>query len=146
MAKIVGPSSMIAQISAQIQNTILDDPTLDLRGKFDFTLLTQTQWAQGSILSNANFTFDGVPVLTSVGDPSFDPNFLEPPEFSVYVSTHGGDASLYPSIPTAEDVLARDVESFQTLLNTDNMRAFYGMYEMGNLDEIQVRFHLSGVS
>ena len=57
MTKIIGNNSMIGQISNEISLTILTDKNLNLRGEFDFTLLTQTQWAQGSILSNANFTF-----------------------------------------------------------------------------------------
>ena len=40
MQQIVGPSSMIAMVSNQISNTMLTDPTLDLRGNFDMTQLT----------------------------------------------------------------------------------------------------------
>ena len=54
----------------------------------------------------------GVPVLTSIADPAFDPNFVTEPEFSVFVSAHGGDKDQYISINTAKEVLLQDVESY----------------------------------
>ena len=54
----------------------------------------------------------GVPVLTSIADPAFDPNFVAKPEFSAFVSAHGGDEHQYISINTAKEVLLQDVESY----------------------------------
>ena len=40
MQQILGPTSMIAMITNQISNTMLTDPTLDLRGNFNMQQLT----------------------------------------------------------------------------------------------------------
>ena len=146
MQQIVGPASMIAMISNQISNTMLTDPTLDLRGVFDMVQLAQTQWAQGSILSSPRFLLMGVTAPTSIADPAFDPNFITEPEFSFYVAAHGGNATQYIEVNTAKEILLQDVESYQSLLNTDNMREFYSMYGVGDYSGIQLRFDLGSVA
>ena len=97
-------------------------------------------------MSNANFTLKGVAVPTSIADPAFDPNFVASPEFANFVAHDGGDPSLYISTNTAKEIFEQDIESFRTLLNTDNMREFYSMYDTGDFDGITLRFDLTGVS
>ena len=143
MTNIVGENSMIAMIRQNIYETILNDSSLGLSGKFDEEQLCRLQWASGGIVSNPEFYFYGLSVADSVGDPGFDPNYVTKPEYSVYVDANGGTAVEYITPVDVAKLLDQSVESYQSLLNSDNMRAFYSLYELGNTDELMLRFEFS---
>ena len=85
----------------------------------------------------------GVTPPTSIADPNFDPNFVTEPEFAVYVDNNGGNSTQYIEVNTVKDILLQDVMSYQSLLNTDNMREFYTMYGNGDYTGILLRFELT---
>ena len=64
------------------------------------------------------------------------------PEYAAFVDSNNGTKEEYFEPLTAASLLEQNVESYQSLLNTDNMRAFYSDYELGNFDEIILRFGL----
>ena len=129
---------MIAMIYENIHNTILSE-----EGSIDPEQLARLQWAEASIISNPDLYIVGVPTTTSVGDPDFDTNYVTKPEYAFYVDANGGNSTDYISSVDVQKILEQNVESYQSLLNSDNMRAFYSMYEIGNYDEIMTRFEFT---
>jgi len=85
----------------------------------------------------------GVPTPTSIADATFDPNFVTEPEFSFYVTASGHNSTDFIEVNTAKEILLQDVESYQSLLNTDNMREFYSMHDAGDYSGIMLRFDLA---
>jgi DNA modification methylase len=91
------------------------------------------------VLGNATFMMSGVAVLNSIADPIFDSNFVSPPEYGVYAQSKGL-GSLVLSNSQVKLLLNPSTSDYQTLLNPDNMRAFYKQYVEGGYSNIFTRY------
>ena len=144
MQDIVGPNSMIAMISRQINDTISTDPVLDLNltNGLNNTQLAQIQWGSCALLCAQRFYLSGVPTLTSTADPLFSPDFPTQPEWSFYVSANSGDPFYQFNTAESEELLNRDFESTKSLLNSDNQKRFKDLYDANDYDSIREQFGL----
>jgi len=66
----------------------------------------------------------GVPALLSIGEPEFDSVFLAYPEFGTFLQLHDR-LDLIMTASQAGALLEQTTENYVTLLNPDNMRAFF---------------------
>jgi hypothetical protein len=99
--------------------------------------MVQIQWGSASVLGDPELMMMGVPALSSISeiDTIFDGN----PEFGSYVVTHGRPDLILTSQQTAI-LLAQDTNSYQTMLNPDNIRAFMKGYLEGEYANLQTRY------
>jgi hypothetical protein len=124
MYQICGPKSIIQFVVQEQQQVLLTYPDFEQKVSLDELEMTQLQWGQNSVLGNAELMMMEVPVLESMGQPIFDNVFVAYPEFGTYLQQHGlGDLVL--SNEQVQLMLEKSTDSYQTLLNPDNMRAFY---------------------
>lgn len=101
--------------------------------------MTQIQWGQNSVLGDETLMMKGVPALESIGESMFDSTFVAYPEFGTYVQQQGRSDLILSAIQT-RTVLDQDTSSYQTLLNPDNMRAFFKQYQEGSFANLATRF------
>lgn len=66
----------------------------------------------------------GVPTLSSVAEPIFDNTFVAAPEYGSYVIAKGRSDLIFTN-SVSKMLLNPSTDDYQTLLNPDNMRAFY---------------------
>jgi hypothetical protein len=82
---------------------------------------------------------DGLPTLDSIAGPSFDDTILYPIEFGSYVMMNNM-SDLILNTTQIFSILEASTDSYTTLLNPDNMRAFYKQYGEGGYANIYQRF------
>jgi len=82
------------------------------------------------------------PIL-SMGDPFLSSTFVTYPEYGFYANHNGGTAEDLLTLDYAKVLMDPNTASYQTLLNPDNMRAFYQLYGEGNYADLEVRFLLN---
>jgi hypothetical protein len=107
---------------------LLNEPSFDQKSTIDEQYLTQIQWGQNSVLGNPNIMMQDVPVLQSIGQKDFDSVFNAYPEFGVYLEARGR-LDLVLNAGQVASLLEQTTDGYQTLLNPDNMRAFFKQYE-----------------
>lgn len=82
---------------------------------------------------------NNVPTLKSIGEPVFDNIFSAYPEFGSFLDNNG--MSEYALNNTQVQLMFDpNTDSYQTMLNPDNMRAFYKQYAEGAYSNLYSRF------
>lgn len=139
MYQICGSQSLIQFVVQEQKQVLLNTLSFDQHVNLDEQYMTQIQWGQNSVLGDETLMMMGVPVLESMGEPVFDDIFVAYPEFGTYLKQRNL-SELNLSNAQVEVILEKSTDSYQTLLNPDNMRAFYKQYEEGAYSNLFTRF------
>lgn len=84
----------------------------------------------------------GVSTLKSIGEPVFDNIFVAYPEFGSFLEMNGMGQYILDN-DQVKLIFNPTTSSYQTLLNPDNMRAFYKQYGEGAYSNLFSRFGFS---
>ena len=128
---------MINQIYAQVSKNILNDPTLEQHSTVDLVSTIPMQWGFAGLTNGPDISLLGLQPVYSVAVLNEYVPF--PPEFGAYVMDPSRGASTFDNTlnSTASKVdFTQNLEVFNTLLNTDALRAFYEALETENLSAL----------
>lgn len=138
MYQICGTESILQFVTKNEASVLLNTARFNQKVKLNAQQMAQIQWGQ-NILSDPLLFLDGLPTLDSIAGPSFDDTILYPIEFGSYVMMNNM-SDLILNTTQIFSILEASTDSYTTLLNPDNMRAFYKQYGEGGYANIYQRF------
>lgn len=138
---ICGSGSMLKMIYIQVNFGVLVDPTLKLNNRIDMAKIIPAQLGYSAITNSPNITMKSVAPLLSVA--SLNEAVGYPPEFGAFVldPTRGNsDAANLLTYDSSLDIYAQDLESLNSMLNTEATFNFFTAYETQDMSTMVNRF------
>jgi hypothetical protein len=140
MKDLCGPNSMLLYIQSTIYQGIRADPALfQSSGDIDFDQIIQAQWGFSGVINSHQIRGEGIDNIYSVAQ--IYPYYPTAPEFGAWLlDNYSGDISLGISEPKSQELLAKELGSYKSLLNIQNVRYLYSNYDLQQYFNLETRF------
>lgn len=138
---ICGDGSMLKMIYLQVYFSLLVDPSLDLHNKITLEKIIPAQLGFSAVTNSETINMKTVTPLLSVAGLNDAVGY--PPEYGAYVldpARGDSDSSNLLSDASSLDIFNQDLESLNSMLNTEATLSFFTAYEVQDMSTMENRF------